>query len=335
MKPDLYICHTPYQVLADLCRAMQAPCPPEIILSTAIPDAAALARRLADVNVFCRVRVFDEAACGSAVQRGALRTLLLQHLMGRRNVEKYYGFSIEPSRYGEVYIHNDWSVLGRYLQDKGVRYILCEDTFASSCGGDASLIADQQAEPFFRLRRALGYGYLYWGDWKGVKAVESECAEKAHSHFWGKVRQRSQQAVFRALTGAQKALIQRVFITAPLPQSTAGAVLLLPRDLVADRLLDQTTQQRMYRAVVRQYCQGGPLFIKAHPRDPSDYAALFPDAVVLERTMPSEVLNFALPFRFVRAVTVESTVLKALEVADEKLELRLAEALALPGAAPD
>lgn len=45
--------------------------------------------------------------------------------------------------------------------------------------------------------------------------------------------------------------------------------------------------------------------------------------------MPSEVLNFALPFRFKKAVTVESTVLKALEVADEKLELSLTEALAL------
>ena len=71
----------------------------------------------------------------------------------------------------------------------------------------------------------------------------------------------------------------------------------------------------------------GPL-VKAHPRDATDYEALFPGAVILERTMPSEVLNFALPFRFARAVTVESTVLKSLEVADEALELTLRQALA-------
>ena len=84
-----------------------------------------------------------------------------------------------------------------------------------------------------------------------------------------------------------------------------------------------------FLAVAGEYCKGGPLFVKAHPRDATDYGALFPGAVILERTMPSEVLNFALPFRFARAVTVESTVLKSLEVADEALELTLCQALAL------
>ena len=104
---------------------------------------------------------------------------------------------------------------------------------------------------------------------------------------------------------------------------------LLPRDFVCEGLLDEESQRRMYKAVAKKYCAGGPLFIKAHPRDAADYKALFPDAVVLERTMPSEVLNFALPFRFARAVTVESTVLKAFGAADEKVSLPLDEALAL------
>ncbi len=42
--------------------------------------------------------------------------------------------------------------------------------------------------------------------------------------------------------------------------------------------------------------------------------------------MPSEVLNFALPFRFARAVTVQSTALSGFEVADEKISLTLPEA---------
>ena len=53
----------------------------------------------------------------------------------------------------------------------------------------------------------------------------------------------------------------------------------------------------MFKAVAEKYAVG-PLFIKTHPRDTTDYAALFPEAVILERTMPSEVLNFCLPFHF-------------------------------------
>ena len=334
MKPDLYICHTPYQVMVEVCRAFEAPCPPHLLLSAALPGAEALAGRLAGTGLFAGVRVFDEERCGSAIQRGFWRTLLLQHVLGRRNVEKHHGFCLDGGRFRHVYIHNDWSVLGRYLQDKGLPYILCEDTFASTCAaGGHPLITAQRALPRFALRRAAGYGYLYWGDWKKVEAVETESLEKATVPFAKeRLLQRSQKAAFAALTKEQKALLCSVFLTAPLPENCAGAVLFLTRDFAGEGLMDEGTQRRMYKAVAEKYCAGGPLFIKAHPRDGSDYAALFPGAVVLDRAMPSEVLNFALPFRFARAVTVESTVLKAFEAADEKVSLTLDEALALAGA---
>lgn len=334
MKPDLYICHTAYQVMVEVCRAFEAPRPPHMLLSTSLPGAEALARRLRSTGLFAEVRAFDEEGCGNAFQTGFWRTLLLQRVIGRRNVEKYHGFSLDGAQYREVYIHNDWSVLGRYLQDKGIPYILCEDTFASTCAaGGHPLIRQQRALPHFALRRAFGYGYLYWGDWKKVKAVETESLAKATVPFAKeRLTQRSQKAAFAALTKEQKSLLCSVFLTAPLPENCAGAVLFLTRDFVSEGLMDEETQRRVYKAVAEQYCAGGPLFIKAHPRDASDYAALFPGAVVLDRAMPSEVLNFALPFRFARAVTVESTVLKAFEAADEKVALTLDEALALAGA---
>ena len=64
--------------------------------------------------------------------------------------------------------------------------------------------------------------------------------------------------------------------------------------------MDQPTQDAIFLAVAKKYADG-PLFIKTHPRDETDYHKLFPQAVVLERTMPSEVLNFCLPGKFKRA----------------------------------
>ncbi|MCO7109410.1 glycosyltransferase family 52 protein [Gemmiger formicilis] len=89
-------------------------------------------------------------------------------------------------------------------------------------------------------------------------------------------------------------MVRRVFLTQPLPEKADGATLLLPRSFVADGLMTQAEQDAMFKAVAEKYAVG-PLFIKTHPRDTTDYAALFPDAVILERTMPSEVLNFCLP----------------------------------------
>lgn len=92
--------------------------------------------------------------------------------------------------------------------------------------------------------------------------------------------------------------------------------------------MTQEHQDAMFRAVAARYA-AGPLFIKTHPRDTTDYQALFPDAVILERTMPSEVLNFCLPFTFRRAVTVQSFVLRGFTAAEEKILLTLEEAQAL------
>ena len=89
--------------------------------------------------------------------------------------------------------------------------------------------------------------------------------------------------------------------------------------------MDQPTQDAIFLAVAKKYADG-PLFIKTHPRDETDYHKLFPQAVVLERTMPSEVLNFCLPGKFKRAVTVQSWVLRGFTAAEENVFVGLEEA---------
>lgn len=322
----LAICHTPYQVLVELVRALCEDTPTDFLLSAVVPEAQQLTDRLAAAGF--PARVFDEDACGNAIQPGFLRTVLFQKLLGRRNVEKYYGFSLSKDQYSRVYIHNDWSVLGRYLQDKNIPYILCEDTFASTCHPDHPLIEQQRSSKHFSLLQKLGKGYLYWGDWKGVEAVETEDLSRCGLTNLP-VREHSKAALFAGLSSAQKETILGVFLTDPLPKKADGAVIFMPRDFVSEHLCTESEQAAIYKAAAQRYCTGGPLFIKAHPRDETDYSRLFPGAVILQRTMPSEVLNFCLPFRFARAVTIESTVLGSFQVADEKITLTLAEARAL------
>ena len=122
-----------------------------------------------------------------------------------------------------------------------------------------------------------------------------------------------------------------VFLTRPLPDdpaALANATLLLPRSFVADGLMTQAEQDALFRAVAAKYADG-PLYIKTHPRDTTDYQALFPGAVVLERTMPSEVLNFCLPGKFRRAVAVQSWVLRGFTAAQENIFVSLDDAMAL------
>lgn len=322
MKPNLYICHTAYQVLVDLLRAGRAEGKPHtMVLSAAVADAEALAARLDKTGVVRTVLV-DETRWPGTV------TGPLAAWRCRRAFEKLCGWKLDRARHENIYIHNDWSVLGRYLQDCRAGYILCEDTFGSTLGPDQHLVTDQRAAPDFARKQKTGRGYLYWGDSPWCKVVESEDAALCTLFGPDKMVTDSKGALLESLTDDEKAMVRSVFLTRPLPEQAEGATLLLPRSFVADGLMTQESQDAMFQAVAARYAVG-PLFIKTHPRDTTDYQALFPDAVILERTMPSEVLNFCLPFTFRRAVTVQSFVLRGFTAAEEKILLTLEEAQAL------
>ena len=46
-----------------------------------------------------------------------------------------------------MYISNDWSALGRYLQRERRVYTLCEDTFGGTLDPDQHLLDEQRANP--------------------------------------------------------------------------------------------------------------------------------------------------------------------------------------------
>lgn len=324
-KPDLYICHTAYHLLIALVRALRAGGGQAVWLSEEIPNAQALLDAHKLDGIFSQACVLHESRWQGTV------TGPFAHRRNRLAYEKAdVGPVLDRHAYRTIYISNDWSVAGRYLQDCRAPYVLCEDTLGGTLDPDQHLLDKQREAPGFSARRR-GRGYLYWGDSPVCRAVESEDASQCVLFPPEKLLTFSKAELLAGLTDGEKAAVRGVFLTRPLPDDPtvfSRATLLLPRSFVDDGHLDQETQNRMFLAVAKQYTDG-PLFIKTHPRDATDYGALFPDAVVLERTMPSEVLNFCLPGKFRRAVTVQSWVLRGFTAAEENIFLSLEEALAL------
>lgn len=324
-KPDLYICHTAYQVMIDLLRTLRSGEKNVLVISTTVPDARNLTERLKALGCFQEIHVFDESQCRMKDISNPILMALFQHKIEKREIEQS-GFSLYPPRYRTIYIHNDWSLLGRYLQDMGAHYILCEDTYASTCWERHPLLENQRALPGFEKRQRRGIGYQYWGDYRNVDAVETEDPSRCPI-FKGKLIHDSKAALLHSLSSDEKSSLRQVFITQPLPEKIQGASILMTHSFVQDGIMSQNKQNALWIAVAEHYkLETGPFFIKPHPRDIYDYRKLFPNAIVLERKMPSEVLNFALPFRFVRAVSVQSTVLSGFEAADEKISLTLQQA---------
>jgi len=308
-----------YQVLIALIRALRDGGGQALWLAEGIPDREALAQRLR--GPFAEISFLYESRW-PGIAAGRWRRLA--HWRNRRAYEKAGGGPrFQKDAYNTVYICNDWSAVGRYLQDCGASYVLCEDTLGSSIGPDQHLVTDQRADPAFPHQP-----YLYWGDSPCCAVVESEDASRCILFPPERMVTFSKKALLESLRGEEKEAVRCAFLTEPLPERADGATLLLPRSFVADGLLTQAEQDALFTAVAARYADG-PLFIKTHPRDGTDYQALFPEATVLDRRMPSEVLNFCLPFRFKRAVTVQSFVLRGFTAAEETVYLSLEQAKGL------
>ena len=99
MKPNLYICHTAYQVLVDLLRAGRCACengPHTMVLSASVPDTAALAARLDAAGVVKTV-IVDETKWPGTV------TGPFAHQRAARAFEKLCGWKFDRAAYENVY----------------------------------------------------------------------------------------------------------------------------------------------------------------------------------------------------------------------------------------
>ena len=130
-KPDLYICHTAYHLLIALVRAVRAGGGQAVWLSEQIPGAAALAASGRLSGPFAEACVLYESRW-PGVAAGPLG-----HWRNRRGYEAAgAGPALRRGAYRRIYISNDWSVAGRYLQDCRAGYTLCEDTVGGTLDPD-------------------------------------------------------------------------------------------------------------------------------------------------------------------------------------------------------
>ena len=317
-KPDLFICHTQYHVLASLIKVLARPRPADIILSEAIPGRGELAGRLSASGAFRQVLTYPDEHWPAPPQKGW--RALLGHPMQRRAL-RLAGFSLDPRVYGQICIYNDWTPLGRWLQDWGAHYILGEDTRNHLAHPSNIHIDRQRALPDFERRRQSGKGYLYWGGYRGVDGVEMSDPSQV-PYYQEKAIAIDPLHLLEGFGPDKRGVIRRVFVSGELPPIDRPTCLLLPRSFYVDRdLPSQEAQNRLCLDVVAQYAQGYQLFIKTHPRDTTDYKALFPEAVVLDRFMPSELLDYCFEVRFARAVGLCTASVANLKCADEKISL--------------
>ena len=203
----LFICHTQYQAMVSAVKALTAPAgfSADFWLSDALPAREELAQRLQKEKIAGRVFLpRDNAEQYPSLEHASLlmrRTMAFKHAAAA-------GFPLRLGEYREICIYNDWNSAGRYLQDRGVQYVLGEDTY-SNLDHPNHWIDDQAAEADLARRQLTGSGYLFWGAYRGVSTVEVANPETV-SYYPGKLRGFDVFAHLESLDGKSRAALRRV-----------------------------------------------------------------------------------------------------------------------------
>lgn len=192
---DIFICHTLYHVLIALVRALRSrPGKSTLVLSTCVPEAETLRAKLLDAapDLWDAVLIVDEEKLDAQNSESDFYRL-------RHPFRKPY-FTLPK---GHVYISNDWSALGRYLQRERRVYTLCEDTFGGTLDPDQHLLDEQRTNP--------RGPYRYWGDSPCCRTVESEDAARCSIFGVDKLVTVSKAQLLESLMEEEKAIIAGCF----------------------------------------------------------------------------------------------------------------------------
>ncbi len=328
MHEDLYICHTLHHVMISMIKQLHSGNCGDIVLCSDIPNLDSLANALEEKRLFQRVYCFEETKeMRQPFQGNRFTVLLYQHAVHRRLVET--GWQPDLKKYDDVFIFNDWTILGMYLMDCGIHYHLIEDGingFQVLHKYVANLSAMLYSPNSWKLKvlETLNYGYRFFGQSKWC--IDVEVNENKNLDIPNqKVKCVPKKDLFLSLTEQEKSLIYTTFVRTPFPATkNQKSLLLLTQPLYKDGLVKTESQQvQAYRYIAEHYGQGYLLAIKPHPRDGMNYSAVFPNAVIIDPLIPIEVMNFNPDVCFDRAVTIESSSIQMLERVKEKVKIGL------------
>lgn len=334
VQGDVYVCHTYYHVYVSMLKEFAKPKElqgiSDMVLSKMSSDFEQLDERLIASGVFQNVYLYDEKDFTNFPELMALHhpsKFFAASLWNRYRFTKKYGKLQEKliptdfKKYREIYVFCDSDPIGYYLNYKHVYYHAVEDgldTLRSSDLARADNAGHFELKAFLSKKCNLifiqnGYGkYCLDMEVNDVSVLKYPCPYYVEM---------PRKKLTDRLTEKEKAVLMKTFVkdadkVSEVMKSSNGRVVLL----LTEPLCDLDTRKKLFSDLIQKYQGDFQIILKQHPRDLLDYEKEFKDYLLIDRTVPMELLNFFPDFKVDLVVSV-FTELGAVCFAKEKLRL--------------
>lgn len=324
----LFICSTYYHALITLIKALISGEKNDLYLFGTIPNCLDLMESLYKTGCFNHIYVekIPLSEDGIFVYKNKIDRLLnfcKRHKEFINIIEKYAPVNFKS--YNELYLFADNNHIGQYFIMKNIPFHLLEDALDYYKYFDRYWsVNPKELDPhsvlyFIRKKFRL----LRWGqadcildievnEMDGVKIPKEKAFEV------------SRRGLFAKLNAEQKLLIYKVFVRDNnIIHGEERSILLCTQPLFQDKFVaSEGDQLIVFESVIRDFsAQGYHIVIKPHPRDDIDYTAVARkySCEIIDKSLPSEVLNFDPEIYYDAAVSITSTSINFLDFVKEKI----------------
>lgn len=335
MQKRIYVCHTYYHVSVSMLKEFALPKEEQghatLILSKMSNDFESLKERLLPLGVFEEILDYDEKFFKGIpelekyhVKEDNFVKALINRIIFTKKYAKYQEpyIPVDFKKYDQIYVFCDSDPIGYYLNYKHIYYHSVEDGLDTLRTFDW---ARQDNSPHFEIKAFLskklnlifiqnGYGkYCLDMEINNKSILKFDCpyhVEVPRNELMARLT-RDEKQIFLSAFVKDKEKIEKIF-----SNSDRKTLLLLTEPLCKD----MKVREQLFRDLINEYKDEYEIIIKQHPRDELDYAGLFPDYLLVDRTVPMEMLNY-FDNLHVNMVLSVYTELGSIHFADEKKRL--------------
>lgn len=302
----------------------------DIALSRVFMDFGDLGERIRAEGIFDRVLVLDERRDSDFPELMKYKKNqhnIVRHMINRMIYTKKYGklqeayIDIDFTEYEDIYVFCDSDPIGYYLSYRHIYYHAVEDGLDCLQNFDAAHVDNAG---HFRLKAYLAArNLIFIQNGYGKYCLDFEMNDcSVVPYRFEKYKELPRKPLESALTGAQKKSMLRIF----LPDAEEIAARLSGCGDCALFLTEAFPPEEDVRIAVcgqilKEHCAGRRVVIKPHPHDEIDYAAAYPQCIVIRGKFPIEVLNLIEGIHFAKAVSIITSALDAITFADEKYNI--------------
>lgn len=297
----------------------------DLLVGSQMPNYNVLLPCVKHLDCINQIYVFDSVSYKKISYKGKRDKLFHTRKKEIEYIESQ--LTLDWTKYKEeIYVFNDFEILGFYLVHKHIRYHLIEDglNFFTYFHNYYQLPARVYKGWQIKVKNCLNILHRPFGSNQYVIDIEVNNLEKLEIES-KKVFEVPRKQLFDALNTMQKKLIYEIFCQSPIQSNKLEdkkSVLICTQPLFLDgQLKTIELQQTVYRDIVNKYnAEGYQIIIKPHPRDMVNYLQLIKDydCWVIDQYIPTEIFNFNPDISYDLALSITTTAIESLRFVKER-----------------